>query len=378
MKDKIKQAYDAILPDAETEERMLRTIKARAENTAQSKRPVARRVLLIAACIALLAAVSAAGVAAYLKWSLPEPKTYPSGNGYYDVHTTETYLQEDIPTATAAQEDTSDEAFARKAVDLLQMLGLTDADTSRMTVIRQKHMGWDREEAVVSFSTNAAPTALTLEEQSGYLIGHSDIRITFDAQSGYLIGLSDIQWVYGEGEPVCKTEEEVCELALSLYESLPVPQGYAYYGCTKYDEQFWTYEFCNEPLEGFFNEYEMVRLSINPVSGKLDNLVVFYVPLLDDHEEGDVPLTQAQAEAVLQAAGRAPENMELTGAEVKIVLPNWMFTDKFPTDGDAVASDVTRLAWVLTYESKGVEEFDSKMEFYVDYYTGELLGGDYY
>lgn len=359
MKDKIKQAYDSILPDAETEERMLRSIKARAENTPQSKRPVLRRGILIAACVAALAAVSAVGVAAYLKWSLPEPKTYPAENGFYDVHTTETYLQEDIPAEPAGE--TSDEAFVQKAVALLQMLGLTDADTSRMTVTRQKHMGWDREETVVSFQGNDGA-----------------VTATFDAQSGYLIGLSDIQWEFDAQEPVCKTEEEAYALAASLYEMLPVPQGYAYYGCTKYDEQFWTYEFCNEPLKGFFNAYEMVRLSVNPVTGKLANLVVFYVPLLDDHEEGDVPLTQAQAETVLQSAGRTPEHMELTGAEVKIVLPNWLFTDKFPTDGDAVHSDVTRLAWVLTYESRGVEEFDSMTEIYVDYYTGEILGGDFY
>lgn len=360
MKDKIKQAYDSILPDAETEERMLQNLIAQAENPAQPKRPVARRIVLVAACIALLAAVSAVGVAVYRKWSLPEPKTYPAESGYYDVHTTETYLQEDIPTEHAALEDTTDEAFVQKAVSLLQTLGLTDADTSRMTVTRQKHLKWDREEAVVSFAGN-----------------EGTVTVTFDAQSGYLIGLSDIQWEYGAEASACETEEEAYALALSLYELLPVPQGYSYYGCTKYDEQFWTYEFCNEPLEGFFNAYEMVRLSINPVSGKLDNLVVFYVPLLDDHEEGDVPLTQAQAEAALETAGKTPNDMELTGAEVKIVLPNWFFTDKLPLNGDTVASDVTRLAWVLTYERKG-EMFDSMMEFYVDYYTGEILGGEYY
>ncbi len=355
MKDKMMQAYDSIRPTAETEERILQQIKARAELAAQGKRPVARRIILIAACIAVLAAVSAAGVAAYLKWSLPEPKTYPAGIGFYDVHTTETYLSVDIPTEPAAPQDISDEAFAQRAVGLLQLLGLTDADTSRMTITRQKHMGWDREEALVSFSGDDGP-----------------ITATFDAQSGYLIGLSDIQWDGNAQEPVCKTEEEAYALAASLYELLPVPQGYSYRSCTRYDEQFWCYDFCNEPLEGFFNAYEMVRIAVNPVTGKLAHLVVFYVPLLDDHEEGDVPLTQAQAETIAQAH---QGSMELTGAEVKIVLPNWLFTDKLPAHDDAVFSSVTRLAWVLTYEQKG-EMFDSKMELYVDYYTGEILGGD--
>lgn len=69
------------------------------------------------------------------------------------------------------------------------------------------------------------------------------------------------------------------------------------------------------------------------------------------------------------------ERYTLQSAEVQVVLPNWMFTEQLPTDGEARASTVTRLAWVLIYEDTN-SEFADMVWVYIDYYTGEVLGGD--
>ena len=145
----------------------------------------------------------------------------------------------------------------------------------------------------------------------------------------------------------------------------------------KYDEQYWSYEYCREVEPGVFNQYEMVRVAINPVSGRLTGCTVFYVPLLDDHEPGQERISQQDAEQTVQSS--LPElldGMTLTKAEVMIALPNWNYTE-YQDNPNRRASDVTRWAWTLTYETLSSDsEFADTVILFVDCYTGEILGGD--
>ena len=83
---------------------------------------------------------------------------------------------------------------------------------------------------------------------------------------------------------------------------------------------------------------------------------------------------------IITAVEREPfyrDNMsdvELKQAEVCCVLPNWFYTEGV-WSADVRYAGVSRLAWVLTYEDNG-SEIVSQNIFYVDYYTGELIGGD--
>ena len=56
-----------------------------------------------------------------------------------------------------------------------------------------------------------------------------------------------------------------------------------------------------------------------------------------------------------------------------VCLPNWFFTDEM--DVHLKASAVTRLCWSLRYEYDG-ELYTGSTVLWVDYYTGEILGGD--
>ena len=120
--------------------------------------------------------------------------------------------------------------------------------------------------------------------------------------------------------------------------------------CEKYDEQYWTYDFCREVEPGLYSWYECVRISINPVSGELEGCHVFYVPLLDDHQEGDQPLTEAQALDVVRARGFDPDHCKELRIRKVVETPNWIFSDQ-NTEANVI--------FIL-----------------VDYYTGEILGGD--
>ena len=369
MKHDIQIAYDAAAPDPNTVARIYDSIlqAADAEPTPR-RRQLLRRVVLAAACIALIAALAIGGYAAYQKWSLPDPEPLvPDENGgFYEEHTRMEYTVP--PTAapdSGAPETTaepasllSDEALMLRSLEILQQAGLEGVRPETMTVIRQKHLYWDREESVVSFLYNGLQTS-----------------VTFDAETGVFLGMSGIDWVL-EDVRACETRAEADALARRYYESLPVEQGYVLRGCEQYDEQFWSYDFCREVEPGLLSDYECVRISINPVSGQLIGTTVFYVPLLDDHAPGDVPLTQSEAEAIAEA--RLGETLQngyvLRSAERKVCLPNWNFSDK-DTALFAKAADVTRLCWYLTYENPE-SEYSDQIFLMIDYYTGEILGGD--
>jgi hypothetical protein len=183
-----------------------------------------------------------------------------------------------------------------------------------------------------------------------------------------------IDWQLEENTS-CSTDADAAKLAQRFYEALPVEQGYALTHVEKYDGQYWSYEYCREVEPGIFNQYEMVRVAINPVSGRLTGCTVFYVPLLDDHAPGQERITQEQAEQiVLDNIPKEVEGMNMTQAETRIVFPNWIYTE-YGSLPNRRASEVTRWAWVLVYEKEN-SEFTEQIRVYVDCYTGEILGGD--
>ena len=349
----IRDAYRSVQPDAQTRDRLLAQVLSQDENTRPQHHPI-RTAILVAACVALFAGLAAGGYAAYQRWRLPKPESYtPTEQGLYDVHTETAYSQEEL---SQAQETVplSDEDFIDRAIALLDRLGMTDIDRSKMTVTRQENMYWSREEAVVQFTES-----------------ENRASVEFNADTGALIGLTDIDWIETD-EPL--TDQSAEEIARRYYALLPVPQGYELTHVEQYDEQFWTHDFCRRVDENLINPYQMVRISVNPLSGRLSDLVVFDVPLLDDHEPGDVPLTQAEAEETALKSHPNLSAYSLKSAQVQIVKPNWFFSG-YSAEPNARASSITRLGWELIYE-KNDEIFVDEVIIDIDYYTGEILGGD--
>lgn len=358
MKDpKITAAYDRCQPSNEVKERILAQVTARRS----AKKPL-RWLLPAAVCAALLAVLTTTGFALYEKWHLPEPETYEPGNhGVREVHETLVYDGDEVFASTAPAETTAgtaltDADFLRMAAELLKTVGLTDVSTETMTVAHQTALNYGREEIEICFSNDAYRTSVRYHAQTGALLSFSSID--FDAQN-----------VNAEA-----SEAEAAELAERYYALLPVTQGYVLTGCEKYDEQYWSYEFCRMVEPDVYNPYEMVRIAVNPLSGRLTGCNVFCFPLLDDHEPDDPQISQEDAERIARESGKLDlQRAQLISAEVEIVLPNWMFTG-YDT-ANACYSEVSRYAWVLVYRSDN-GEFETETKLYIDLYTGELLGGD--
>lgn len=378
MKDKIQNAYRKAAPDQAGTVRIYEKIlnranAAEAERTTRRSVSFPRRLAVAAAVVAAVVLMASVGYAAYQRWFLPAPETYePGNNGIYQEHDRKDYnlaeldsrgatdpKPEDGTEATDSQitAPLTDETFIYKGLDILTQVGMLDIRPEQLTVIRQENLFWGREEAEVVFDQGEVRTS-----------------IKFNAATGRFLGMHGIDWQLEENTS-CSTDADAAKLAQRFYEALPVEQGYALTHVEKYDGQYWSYEYCREVEPGIFNQYEMVRVAINPVSGRLTGCTVFYVPLLDDHAPGQERITQEQAEQiVLDNIPKEVEGMNMTQAETRIVFPNWIYTE-YGSLPNRRASEVTRWAWVLVYEKEN-SEFTEQIRVYVDCYTGEILGGD--
>ena len=364
MKQTIKAAYDRCLPDeahrAELYARVLQTAQARSKKSPAGR--LIRRIALAAAITALLAALSMAGYAAYQRWILPVPETYVpnESGGIYAVQDRIVYDNSewtDQAHSPADEEQSADAALLARALEILEQAGVETVSPERMTLTRQENLYWGREEAEISI-----PQA---DDQT--------ITVKFDAQSGVFLGMSGIQWVLSD-TAACQTQEQADALAERYYHALPVEQGYVLRHVEHYDEQYWSYDFCREAAPGIYSAYECVRIAINPVSGALNGVNVFYVPLLDDHVPEDEALTREQAQAAAQACPELHlDGYRLREAEITVGLPNWIFT---PYEAaNTKISGVTRLCWSLVYDRPD-SEFADEIRVLVDLYTGQILGGD--
>ena len=377
MKDKIQNAYRKAAPDQAGTVRIYEKILNRAnvaeiERTTGRSASFPRRLAVAAAVVAAVVLMASVGYAAYQHWFLPAPETYePGNNGIYQEHDRKDYNLAELDSRGATDpkpengtEETdsqiivplTDEAFIYKGLDILTQVGMLDVRPEQLTVIRQENLFWGREEAEVAFDQGEVQTS-----------------VKFNAATGRFLGMHGIDWQLEDTS--CSTDADAAKLAQRFYEALPVEQGYALTHVEKYDGQYWSYEYCREVEPGIFNQYEMVRVAINPVSGRLTGCTVFYVPLLDDHAPGQERITQEQAEQiVLDNIPKEVEGMNMTQAETRIVFPNWIYTE-YGSLPNRRASEVTRWAWVLVYEKEN-SEFTEQIRVYVDCYTGEILGGD--
>lgn len=369
---KIIESYRRAAPDDRTREQILRRVLSSTaaspdERTMYMKKRNITRVALTAAIIAAcMTALGIGGYAAVQSWSLPDPTPMPTGHeGNYDVHQTADYGEEVLSAGseteqTGGETDMTDIWFIREAVGILNAVGLADVSTEEMSVIRQNNLPYNREEAEVVFARGEVKTS-----------------VTFRADNGRLQHISSIDGFEELAEAAIGNDEEAEACARRYIEKLPVPQDYKLSHIEKYDACYWTLDFSREIEPGVFNAYETVRISVNPQNGRLAGLNVFNFPLIDDHGEEDAPLTWEEALEIGAGAvfgSREWENaFTVSKAEVEIVLPNWVWTDRWTID--ARYAENTRFAWVIIFENTGSETADMR-QVWVDLYTGEVLGGD--
>lgn len=360
--------------------------------------PARRRRTWFRAAVAAVLAVclTLSAWAAYEAWRMPDPQTYQGDpiqtleeHPYSWDPTLGCYVPEDPTQPGEAGEPAAhpDSYFLNQAQQVLALVDRAQADGSDLKVTRQLNQSWDRQEVLVSFRDESNRRS-----------------VTFDAESGYLIGVSALgSWQEG-GEPM--DEASALEKAQDYYDRLPYARGYQYGGVEKFDEGSWMY-FFNRPVTvelwgqelTLQNDYEQVRIAIDPRDGSFQMSNCFYVPLLDDHQPGAEPLTQVQAAQIAQELdifAQALGAYECTG-EVAICLPAPQTVKVYSamepgTDtqgdgtqdaqtgapGEAVGyryASVSRLCWSLRYTGSILGCADC-YHICVDLYTGEVLSID--
>ena len=347
----------------------------------QAERPPRRKrrrggLLLLAAVIALF---SCAGVLAAQRWSRPRAEKYQGeivkvqGETAYSRDEDGTYTPDTPPEQAQPETGMTEQQALMRALEVLDTLGCAAQEDS-LTVARETNEYWSREQLRVCFQTQEGTQA----------------EVTFDAQSGYLIGVSNFGTVQDGGAPM--DEASIVAAAEGYYQALPYPQGYVFAGITKFDDAAWMVLFDREvrvtvggETVTLTNDYEQVRITLDPRDGGFLLSNCFYVPLLDDHAEGDLPVSRHQAGEL--ARQKMPDGGADWAVTVRlgIVHPNDFYDEPSGEVGHSRAYDVTRLAWIVHAERDWVARDDETGEalswhdeqmVYVDLYTGQLLGGD--
>ena len=368
-----------LLPDALLEEAEL---LHNAPILPHRKRPKFWLRGLIAAILGISLALSA--VAVYQRWRMPKPSNGFQGSGI-QPHTVQTYPvpATDIPfPSQPAPTLYSDGWFVAQAQMVLEAIQLGSPEATALEVVRQSNLWWNREEVEVIWKQEA---------QNGP-------SVKFDARSGCLIGITNFGTPEADGPML--TDEEALKTAEAYYDALPYARGYTFRHVEKICDTAWMYSF-DRPISVEMgterlmlqNDYEQVRITINPCTGRMELSNCFYVPLLDDHAPGELPLTEEQAVSLAEQSPYWPAHVaaDEIEAEIKIVLPSSLGmvwedgTETGHTEPQTAPptqshpySDVTRLAWALTLRERPDSEdlFENETVICVDLYTGEILSVD--
>ncbi len=335
---------------------------------AGTARRTAFRLGLVAAAMAVL---SVGVIGAYTRWHMPDTGQTYQGEPI-QVHETQIYTVPKQETETQTQPpaaELSDQWFLEQAQQVLRQVDRLDLDAEQLTLTRQENQLWSREEVLVSFSEDDGQSR----------------DVCFDAASGYLIGVT--AWGAAEENGAPMSQEEALAVAQGYYDALPYARGYEFSYVEKFDDHAWMFDF-DKPMEislsgkahTIKSDYEQVRITIDPCTGEFILSNCFYVPLLDDHEPGAEPLSQAQAQQIAQELDIFAQDLEqyTVTAELGVCLPNPGLTAAWLGRGEAADYQyypVTRLGWVLKYEGS-LNGFADSYQICVDLYTGEVLSID--
>lgn len=378
--DRIIHAYDSAGPDSGTEERIWNRICQAAEapterkpvrhslGTAQSEdaprliearkcRPFLRSALSAAACVAVVVSALALAYGAFQKWgqSATTPYSTATTSSADPQHDLEQLASTETDPTTPT-EGTMESWCLRRAQEILSDAGFAELDPEQVKITVtpwNSTLGQDRDEVTVSWETEG-----------------NTVSVTFDREDGVLLDVSGFDWSYS-GTP-CADPNEADALARRFYESLPVEQGYKIASRNENDRDDWVYDFCREVEPGLYSWYECVRISLNPETGEAKLCRAFYVPLLDDHISGDVPVTKEEAIKIAGFDGNYdPKNTTqgILTVQKKIAVTR----DGFFEYGKSCAN-VSRICWEVRYEEPESEDyFAGGRIIYVDYYTGKII-----
>ena len=358
------RAYDSIAPDDAVRERIRSAVRTQ---TARKHRPISlRRTLwIIAAAISLLRMLTICGYAAW-QWMLPAPTYYDGSRGDVIIRS-EQYFSS-LPAADPAE--LTDQAFLLRAQELLAAVGLPQPEHAEARVTRQENLQLARKEVVVSIGSEPACDT-----------------VTFDADTGAVLRLfssSSDEW---SSKDAPNQELDTDALVQHYITLMTGRTDYTVIEDISSSDHLITLHAYSTVLEKIVNPNDSMMLVISPRTGALLLCSIYHTPLIDDADTGAIPISMEEAKAIAESGTAdladsekymgAFDSFGYCGAELSVVRPNWTFTGMVDRENGSVQiPDFARLAWVIRY-TRGGEHYKEEYcyEFWIDYYTGQLLGG---
>lgn len=358
------RAYDSIAPNEAVRERIRNAVRTQAAHRPRPF-PLRRTLWIIAATICLLSMLTICGYAAW-EWTLPEPTYYDSSRGDVIIRSEQYFAS--LPAADPAE--LTDEAFLLRARELLSAAGHPQPEDAESRIIRQENLKFSRNEATIEIgSERNCPS------------------VTFNADTGALLQLVAGSAAYQDAGLSSNRRIDPEQIAWDYAGLLDFSPEQAVMDIQKQSDSVWGFHIYRLTPQGVRNPSDSLMLSVHTKNGTVLLAAIFYTPLIDDADNGAQPISQEEARAIVESgvadlseseAWMGPfEGYHFFSTELSVVRPDWSFTGLLDTaKGRPVIPAFTRLAWVVTFSKDGNAHSDMyRYEFWIDYYTGQLLGG---
>lgn len=358
------RAYDSIAPDDAVRERIRSAVRTQTAHKHRSF-PLRRTLWIIAAAISLLSMLTICGYAAW-QWMLPAPTYYDSSRGDVIIRSEQYFAS--LPAADPAE--LTDEAFLTRSQELLAAVGLPQPENAEARVIRQENLLFARNEVVVRIGSEPACDT-----------------VTFNADTGAVLQLHSSNNDEWSSKDAPDRELDIDALVQQYSTLLTGRTGYTVVEDISSSDHLITLHAYSTVLDGVVNPCDSIMLVISPRTGALLLCGVFHTPLIDDADTGAIPITMEEAKAIAESGiadlSKSEAHMgsfdrfRFSDAELTVVCPDWSFTGMVDREnGSLQIPDFARLAWVVSYTRESdVYEQHYRYEFWIDYYTGQLLGG---
>lgn len=205
---------------------------------------------------------------------------------------------------------------------------------------------------------------------SNYILYSTDnfkVKLLKDDLSLYdYLSLEDVPSITSFDKNICISKVN------ELYKNLNLPEDYDLVYTEKFDNQLVELDY-QKKYGDSYSKYEAVKILYSPSLEKIIILKVFNLKY-ENSVQKSVNISKEEAIKLAKdnlSNSQALKNVNTSGTEKveeDFIRPNNLFSTSRKIDDDVLQSNDIRKAWKVTI---------GKTVTYIDYYSGEILGGDF-
>ena len=333
--------------------------KAVIYSTTVKRKKISKRYFLIAALISLIGVISCAEE---YQWRLPLPQIHESNNAIASTDAGDEKViinNNNLVAESGMQLDELSKNLVLDSINLLKELKVEGFDSEEATIVKEFDSSRSREVIKIEFmAETSCPT------------------FTYD-QYGNFLSVTGMSGIYTAEQEVY-TKEQLLEMAECYYKILPIKQHYQLSNYSL-EDGYLEVNYYATAKDGTCNPFEGVRLLICEKNGSLSVGTIFQSSLV---EEDGIGLSENEAiiiaEKSLSEIQSDFEDFILDESKKDIVQPNYLYTkyENVALDADGITN--SRWAWVFRYTKSNSSGVSKKIGIYIDLFTGEVIGGEYW